>query len=999
MISNEYNAFISYRHQSPDQEIAKRLHTLIENYHIPSFLKKTLGINKMGRVFRDQEELPLSSDLGEDIRTALRNSEWLICICSPRYLESKWCLEELEYFISLGRRDRILAILVEGEPTDSFPYSLRFETISGKEVEREPLAADVRALTVNDSLKKLNNEKLRILAPMLGVNYDDLKQRDRSRKSRITFTVAASVILLLATFLTYVVIKNKQISNERNSALIAESKWLAQSANEALRNGNKNLSLLLSLEALPEDGGNPDRPIVTEAVSSLYNALIYGANDQYSAIYDIKVPYRDYIGLMDYLAIRNGEEVLFYNKKDGALYPDGTEEDLMYRTSFDIKSNVDAAENAYDELSEEKKITIGLDTYLWVHNAYRGENELAPKKAYDTIYLATNSRGIVYLYDSKLLRHTYSVDFSKYRDNGYFNYKWDYQNTVSEESASHLDSTSDGNYIVAVYEPYIVIWDSASEEVNNILFYPDFDKGFFKTINAAPQKPVLGILSVSGNVFTYDIDNKKTICRMDNKSVPLSGFCFNSDGTKILGYSADRKQIMLFSAYTGELLQQFSVDFNLEGVQFFCKDGYGNAVRDDYILACGKDIFRIYIAGNSSSLDVITPLKETGIRTDDNYSALSPGGETVFTHTTTTSHENYLCINDAISGEVIARKELPVFINHIKGLGHNEVFVYGSNCLNKNVDNEFAVADIYDGESGQFKENLIFTPDFNSEGKVKRGMNTTECKDVLYSKETDSIIFLTGDYYRNNIDSLFVHDGKNHELLWKLSGKFSEHDFDFEEAEEDIVALGYQLINDKDLLIVYNCVMMDETRKFVDVTKTAIEIRDIRTGQCEVSYMLDIDYNVRVDREKNYFIDAENGLLYTLNPKWGDEKASGTYDLYTGDLKKTISSEEYTERYSTGFMNEEYWMFGERRVRAKNNTVYDIDSGETLLESPNNIKILSSSENGEALEIINDDVDYGYSDSCYVVHSTDLNKMILAAKEMLGDRKLSEEERSKYFLK
>lgn len=84
MITSQYNAFISYRHVSPDQEIAKKLHSQIENYNIPSSLKKSLNISKMGRVFRDQEELPLSSNLGEDIRKALRNSEWLICVCSPR---------------------------------------------------------------------------------------------------------------------------------------------------------------------------------------------------------------------------------------------------------------------------------------------------------------------------------------------------------------------------------------------------------------------------------------------------------------------------------------------------------------------------------------------------------------------------------------------------------------------------------------------------------------------------------------------------------------------------------------------------------------------------------------------------------------------------------------------------------------------------------------------------------------------------------------------------
>ena len=103
METYQYAAFISYRHRMPDEAIAKKLHTLIETYHIPADIQKSTGRKKMGRVFRDQEELPLSTDLGNDIKTALEHSDWLIALCSPSYLESKWCMTEIEYFISLGK--------------------------------------------------------------------------------------------------------------------------------------------------------------------------------------------------------------------------------------------------------------------------------------------------------------------------------------------------------------------------------------------------------------------------------------------------------------------------------------------------------------------------------------------------------------------------------------------------------------------------------------------------------------------------------------------------------------------------------------------------------------------------------------------------------------------------------------------------------------------------------------------------------------------------------
>ena len=235
-----YTAFISYRHTSPDDAVARRLHTLIENYAIPADVKKSSGRKKMGRVFRDSEELPLSTDLGGDIRRALDGSEWLIAICSPRYLESKWCMTELDYFISLGRRDHILAILTEGEPEESFPEQLRTIIEDGKAVEIEPLAGDVRAATLSGSLKKLSQEKLRLLSPMLGVRYDDLRQRARRRKRRLAALCTAGAFALLAGFLTFALIKNAQISRQNEQILQQNEEISAQ--NDQISEQNKEIS-------------------------------------------------------------------------------------------------------------------------------------------------------------------------------------------------------------------------------------------------------------------------------------------------------------------------------------------------------------------------------------------------------------------------------------------------------------------------------------------------------------------------------------------------------------------------------------------------------------------------------------------------------------------------------------------------------------------------------------------------------------------------------------
>ena len=62
-----YNAFISYRHSDLDMEFAKKIHTGLETYHVPGPVRKKTGKKKIERVFRDQEELPIGSDLNDNI--------------------------------------------------------------------------------------------------------------------------------------------------------------------------------------------------------------------------------------------------------------------------------------------------------------------------------------------------------------------------------------------------------------------------------------------------------------------------------------------------------------------------------------------------------------------------------------------------------------------------------------------------------------------------------------------------------------------------------------------------------------------------------------------------------------------------------------------------------------------------------------------------------------------------------------------------------------------
>ena len=250
MEKSSFCAFISYRHYSPDMEIAKKLHTLIENYTIPAGIRGEKNQKHPGKVFRDQEELPLSADLGRDIETALDRSEWLICICSPRYLQSRWCMRELEYFLENHSRERVLTVLAEGDPQESFPELMRYEAnAEGERVPVEPLAADVRGASLRESLKKLKKEKLRLLAPMLGTSYDGLYQRQRRRAVTRGLTVFAAAAAVTVGLTGFFLAQNRRIESERIASAQSEYDLLLEQAASALSKGQRKQAAEAALRA------------------------------------------------------------------------------------------------------------------------------------------------------------------------------------------------------------------------------------------------------------------------------------------------------------------------------------------------------------------------------------------------------------------------------------------------------------------------------------------------------------------------------------------------------------------------------------------------------------------------------------------------------------------------------------------------------------------------------------------------------------------------------
>lgn len=191
-----YWAFISYSHQ--DEAWARWLHRALERWRIPPSLvgrpiEAGAAPARLQPVFRDRDELPTASDLGHSVTEALRQSWSLIVVCSPAAATSRWVNEEVRRFRDFGRAAHIHCVLVGGDAGEApaFPAALRDAGTT------EPIAADLRRHGDGRAVARM-----KLVAGILGVRYDQLAQREHQRSylrlAAITATSLAGVALLAA---------------------------------------------------------------------------------------------------------------------------------------------------------------------------------------------------------------------------------------------------------------------------------------------------------------------------------------------------------------------------------------------------------------------------------------------------------------------------------------------------------------------------------------------------------------------------------------------------------------------------------------------------------------------------------------------------------------------------------------------------------------------------------------------------------------------------------
>ena len=351
---DHYNAFISYRHSEKDSAIAEEVQHRLERYRLPKAIQKRIGRSRLGRVFRDKEELPITSDLNDDISYALEHSDFLIVICSVRTKESVWVEREIRYFLRTHSKKQVLTVLVDGEPYDVIPELLLNDEVEvlredgTRELVKEaiePLSCDYRI-----PIRRARREELpRLAAALLGCSYDELVERERQYRRRRATAIASLAGLMLTIAVSYLtwslvqIRKNYELA-QSNYRLAQENYDLAQAnyekaeenyqeavanleqsqRNQSVNLANQSLSLLsshnridailLALAALP--GEENPRPLVAEAEFALAESvgayIVPDANNiAFTWNYSTGSRVSDYMVNKKYLVARDSSDLVY----------------------------------------------------------------------------------------------------------------------------------------------------------------------------------------------------------------------------------------------------------------------------------------------------------------------------------------------------------------------------------------------------------------------------------------------------------------------------------------------------------------------------------------------------------------------------------------------------------------------------------------------------------------------------------------------------------------
>lgn len=244
----EYLAFISY--QRKDEAVAKRLQHTLEFYNLPIAViekhpERPELKDGIRPIFVDMTELGDEPFLEPAINRALKESWFLIVICSPRSAKSEWVNKEVKYFQERKRTKRIIPFIIEGTPN----AQLKEEECCTPLMQRLLIECELLGININEM--GFDAAAVKVVSRMFHVGFRSLWNRYAKEKEE----------------------EQRKLKEQRDLLLVAQSRFVAEKANQLVEDGNSYLARLLALEVLPKNLKDPDRPCTPEAERTLRKAI------------------------------------------------------------------------------------------------------------------------------------------------------------------------------------------------------------------------------------------------------------------------------------------------------------------------------------------------------------------------------------------------------------------------------------------------------------------------------------------------------------------------------------------------------------------------------------------------------------------------------------------------------------------------------------------------------------------------------------------------------
>lgn len=571
----KYDAFISYRHCELDKFVAENLHKALETYELPKNLKEQLNIEgrTFKRLFRDQEELPLSSNLEDPILEALNSSKYLIVICSPRLKDSLWCKKEIETFKKLRGRENIFCVLIEGEPKDSFPEEVVFDekevVKNGKKKKEkipvEPLAADVRGANNKEVLKKIHEEKLRLAAAMCHIDYDDLRQRHKLREQKRKANIATGISIASILFLLYTSIMLIKINSQQNILKKHQALTLAGNAEEYIAKDNRYDAIKSSYESLTRFDG-VQMPYTPEGESALVESLgVYDVGSSYKVVSELKT---DGVATL----IKSSD-----NNKYVAVYDESDKITLFNSKNLKVINKFNA--NSY--ATNTSFTFIGNDIFAFTNKDGNidliniKDNKLIKEiKKSNNYYISVrgDSTGKYLLYATATTLHIYNVKDNKEIGTIQTNDKFIKEMYYSSDSKYIFVGTKPENFDINVedYTTIHVIETSTAKEINSVVLNASYIEGMFSKDN---NLYMLLNKSLGAN-YTMIISSYNFIDGYTNWTNTIEGkwgkFITHSfaEGTNGIA-AASYDNVVVYDANTGDTIHVFNTSTEIINLYAF----------------------------------------------------------------------------------------------------------------------------------------------------------------------------------------------------------------------------------------------------------------------------------------------------------------------------------------------------------------------------------------------------------------------------------------------